>query len=57
MFKKTDGWKSVFSCLNKARFGISCGVLGTASECWMIGVDCVKNRIMFKKLIASNQLI
>ena len=55
--KKTEGLKSVFSCLNKARFGISWGVLGTASECWMIAKDYVENRIMFKKPLASNQLI
>ena len=55
--EKTNGWKSVFSCLNKARFGISWGVLGTASECWIIAKDYVENRIMFKKTLASNQLI
>ena len=55
--EKTDGWKSVFSCLNKARFGISWGVLGTASECWIIAKDYVANRIMFKKPLATNQLI
>jgi glutaryl-CoA dehydrogenase len=26
--ENTKGWSSVFSCLNKARFGISWGVLG-----------------------------
>ena len=55
--QKTKGWKSVFSCLNKARFGISWGVLGAATECWMITKDYVENRIMFKKSLASNQLI
>ena len=55
--KNTDGWKSVFSCLNKARFGISWGVLGAASECWMIAKNYVENRFMFKKPLASNQLI
>ncbi len=55
--KNTQGWKSVFSCLNKARFGISWGVLGTASECWMIAKEYAENRIMFKKPLASNQLI
>ena len=53
----TNGWKSVFSCLNKARFGISWGVLGAATECWMIAKEYVENRIMFKKPLASNQLI
>ena len=51
------GWGSVFSCLNKARFGISWGVLGAASECWLIAKDYVENRIMFKKPLAANQLI
>ena len=55
--KNTNGWKSVFSCLNKARFGISWGVLGSATECWLIAKDYVENRIMFKKPLAANQLI
>ena len=55
--ENTNGWKSVFSCLNKARFGISWGVLGSATECWMIAKDYVENRIMFKKTLAANQLI
>ena len=50
--ENTEGWKSVFSCLNKARFGISFGVLGAATECWMIAKDYVENRIMFKKPLA-----
>ncbi|MDC0216652.1 acyl-CoA dehydrogenase family protein [Pelagibacteraceae bacterium] len=55
--ENTQRWSSVFSCLNKARFGISWGVLGAASECWLIAKDYVENRIMFKKPLASNQLI
>ena len=55
--ENTKGWSSVFSCLNKARFGISWGVLGAASECWIIAKDYVENRIMFKKPLAANQLI
>ena len=53
----TDGWKSIFGCLNKARYGISWGVLGSASECWLIAKDYCENRIMFKKPLAANQLI
>ena len=55
--ENTKGWSSVFSCLNKARFGISWGVLGAASECWLIAKDYVENRIMFQKPLAANQLI
>ena len=57
LLENADGWKSVFSCLNKARFGISWGVLGAATECWIIAKDYVENRVMFKKPLASNQLI
>ena len=55
--ENAKSWSSVFSCLNKARFGISWGVLGAASECWLIAKDYVENRIMFKKPLAANQLI
>ena len=55
--ENTEGWSSVFSCLNKARYGISWGVLGSATECWMIAKDYSENRIMFKKPLAANQLI
>jgi len=54
---ETNGWSSVYSCLNKARFGISWGVLGSATECWLIAKNYVENRIMFKKPLAANQLI
>jgi len=53
----TNGWKSVFSCLNKARYGIAWGVLGAASEAWLIAKDYVENRIMFKKPLSANQLV
>jgi len=53
----TNGWKSVFSCLNKARYGISWGALGVASECWLIAKEYSENRIMFKKPLATKQLI
>ena len=55
--ENTQGWSSVFSCLNKARYGISWGVLGSATECWLIAKDYVENRVMFKKPLAANQLI
>ncbi len=55
--ENTQGWSSVFSCLNKARYGISWGVLGSATECWLIAKEYVENRIMFKKPLAANQLI
>ena len=54
---KTQGWKSVFSCLNNARYGIAWGVMGTAQTAWLIAKDYSENRIMFKKPLASKQLI
>jgi glutaryl-CoA dehydrogenase len=53
----THGWKSVFSCLNNARYGIAWGVLGAAQNAWLISKDYTENRIMFKKPLAANQLI
>tara|TARA_Y100000590_G_scaffold332513_1_gene378053 strand:+ start:359 stop:1531 length:1173 start_codon:yes stop_codon:yes gene_type:complete len=51
------GFKSVYSCLNKARFGIAWGVMGSAEFLWYTTKDYVENRIMFKKPLAANQLI
>jgi len=53
----TKGWKSVFSCLNSARYGISWGVIGAANNAWLTCKDYTENRIMFKKPLAANQLI
>ena len=53
----TKGWKSVFSCLNKARYGIAWGVMGAAEFIWHQSKEYVENRIMFKKQLAGNQLI
>ena len=54
---KIQGWKSVFSCLNNARYGIAWGVMGAAQTAWLIAKDYSENRIMFKKPLASKQLI
>ena len=53
----TTGWKSVFSCLNNARYGIAWGVMGAASNAWLISKDYTENRIMFRKPLAANKLI
>jgi|TARA_B100002003_G_scaffold212519_1_gene209721 glutaryl-CoA dehydrogenase len=53
----TQGWKSVFSCLNKARYGIAWGVMGAAESSWFIAKNYAENRIMFNKQLAVNQLI
>jgi len=53
----TQGWKSVFSCLNKARYGIAWGVMGAAEASWFIAKNYTENRIMFNKQLAAKQLI
>ena len=53
----TQGWKSVYSCLNKARYGIAWGVMGAAEASWFIAKEYTENRVMFKKKLAANQLI
>ncbi len=54
---KTKGWKSVFSCLNNARYGISWGVMGAAKFAWLIAKKYSEERIMFRKPLASKQLV
>ena len=57
ILQKTKGWKSVFSCLNNARYGIAWGSIGAAQTCWLIAKEYAENRIMFNKPLASKQLI
>ncbi len=52
-----QGLKGPLSCLNQARFGIAWGSLGAAMGCFHSSVDYAKSRIMFKKPIASFQLV
>ena len=54
---KTNGWKAVYSCINKARYGIAWGAMGAAETCWLIAKEYAQNRIVNKKPIASKQLV
>ncbi|MEE4184401.1 MAG: acyl-CoA dehydrogenase [Gammaproteobacteria bacterium] len=51
------GLAGPFSCLNRARYGISWGVLGAAEFCWHAARDYVLNRSKFGRPLAANQLI
>lgn len=51
------GLKAPLSCLSKARLGIAWGAMGAASACFDITLHYAKERIQFKKPIASFQLI
>ena len=52
-----SGLKGPFSCLNKARFGISWGALGAAEFCWHAARNYVMERKQFGRPLAANQLI
>ena len=53
----TNGWKAVYSCINKARYGIAWGAIGAAETCWHIAKEYAENRIINKKPLASKQLV
>ena len=51
-----EGLKGPFDCLNRARYGISWGVMGAAEDCWMRAHDYGMNRKQFGKPLAATQL-
>jgi len=53
----TKGWKSVYSCINKARYGIAWGAIGAAESCWLIAKDYTENRIINNQPLAGKQLV
>ena len=46
-----------FGCLNKARFGIAWGVLGTAEFCWFAAHEYTMTRQQFGRPLAQTQLV
>lgn len=52
-----SGLKGPFGCLNKARYGISWGVLGAAEFCWHAARSYALDRNQFGRPLAQNQLI
>ena len=51
------GLRGPFSCLNKARYGISWGAMGAAEFCWHAARNYALERIVFGKAIAATQLV
>ncbi|MEM1103144.1 MAG: acyl-CoA dehydrogenase [Pseudomonadota bacterium] len=51
------GLRGPFSCLNKARYGISWGAMGAAEFCWKASRDYALERKVFQKPIAGTQLV
>jgi len=52
-----SGLKGPFSCLNKARYGISWGALGAAEFCWHAARNYTLDRKQFGRPLAANQLV
>ncbi len=52
-----SGLKGPFGCLNRARYGICWGALGSAEFCWQRARQYVLDRKQFGKPLAANQLI
>ena len=57
MLPNVEGLKGPFSCLNRARYGISWGVMGAAENCWHRALQYTLDRKQFGKPLASTQLI
>jgi glutaryl-CoA dehydrogenase len=51
-----EGMKAPFSCLNRARYGISWGAMGAAEFCLAAARQYGLNRKQFNRPLASNQL-
>jgi glutaryl-CoA dehydrogenase len=51
-----SGLKGPFGCLNRARYGISWGVLGAAEDCWPAPASMALDRKQFNKPLAATQL-
>jgi glutaryl-CoA dehydrogenase len=52
-----SGLKGPFSCLNKARYGISWGAMGAAEFCWEAARQYTLDRLQFGRPLAANQII
>ena len=57
MLPNVEGLKGPFSCLNRARYGISWGVMGAAEDCWHRALQYTLDRKQFGKPLASTQLV
>lgn len=52
-----EGLKGPFGCLNKARYGIAWGALGSAEFCWHAARQYALERKQFNRPLAATQLI
>jgi glutaryl-CoA dehydrogenase len=52
-----SGLKGPFGCLNRARYGISWGVMGAAEDCWHRARQYTLDRGQFGRPLAATQLV
>ncbi len=57
LLPNVSGLKGPFGCLNRARYGISWGVLGAAEDCWFRARNYTLERKQFGRPLAATQLI
>ena len=57
LLPNVSGLKGPFGCLNRARYGISWGVLGAAEDCWHRARSYTLDRKQFGRPLAQTQLV
>ena len=57
LLPNVSGLKGPFSCLNRARYGISWGVMGAAEDCMHRARQYVLERKQFSRPLAATQLV
>jgi glutaryl-CoA dehydrogenase len=57
LLPNVEGLKGPFGCLNRARYGIGWGVLGSAEFCYAAARQYTLDRKQFGRPLASNQLV
>ncbi|SOH94946.1 glutaryl-CoA dehydrogenase [Monaibacterium marinum] len=56
LLPNVEGLKGPFGCLNRARYGIAWGVMGSAEFCWQASRQYGLDRTQFGKPLAQTQL-
>ncbi|HEV7438258.1 MAG TPA: acyl-CoA dehydrogenase [Methylobacterium sp.] len=57
LLPNVSGLKGPFGCLNRARYGISWGVMGAAEDCWHRARQYTLDRKQFGRPLAQTQLV
>ena len=56
LLPNVEGISGPFGCLNRARYGISWGVMGAAEDCWLRARQYGMDRHQFNRPLAATQL-